>query len=147
MLPPDAVSSSENIGPVRGEELKPLKRSEMLEEESDRVSLLDVGRFLLSSFSISGSIVSMLRCSHPFFTFRLARARRSWRARVIYENVNLNRRVSRREIDLGYLGPLENFASDIASLFGMVHLVGVLCGRYRRTGKGGALVRATHSGE
>ena len=55
----------------------------MLEEESDMVSMLEEGLLRLSSSLRRGSIVSMLRFSHPFFIFTFARARLLCSARVI----------------------------------------------------------------
>jgi len=85
-LPPER-RSSENIGPVRGEEPKPLlecRRLDVVDAVSDMVSTLLAGLFFLIRSSTCGSIASRLMFSQPFLILTLASARRSWRARVIW---------------------------------------------------------------
>lgn len=71
-LDPDLGRSSENRGPVKGEEARPAGlyiRSDKMEEVSERASLLElVGRFRFSSNSnsILGSIDSRGRFPQPF---------------------------------------------------------------------------------
>ena len=76
------------MGAVRGEEASPLlldcSRLEVVDAVSEMVSLLDAGRFLCNLSSTCASMASRLMSSQPFWIFTLARARRSWRARVIY---------------------------------------------------------------
>jgi hypothetical protein len=53
-------------------------RLEVVEAESDMVSLLDAGLFLLfKRSSTCGSMASKLRFCHPFWILIFARARRS----------------------------------------------------------------------
>jgi hypothetical protein len=74
------------MGAVKGDESTPpigKNRSDTLDEVSDRVSLLEPGRFRFSSSSIFGSMLLRSRFSHPCATLMLARARRFCRARAI----------------------------------------------------------------
>lgn len=83
-LPPDRGKSSEKSGSVIGEEARPFRRLEVVEAESEMVSLLlDAGLFLLIRSSIRGSMASRLRSCHPFCILTLASARRSCNVRVI----------------------------------------------------------------
>jgi hypothetical protein len=57
------------MGSVRGEDANPAlewNRLEVVEAESDMVSLLDAGLFLLSLSSTCGSMISKLRFCQPF---------------------------------------------------------------------------------
>lgn len=85
-LPPER-SSSENIGPVSGEELKPLlecKRLDVVDAVSEIVSTLLAVLFFFMRSSTWGSIASRLKFSQPFCLLTLASARRSCKARVIW---------------------------------------------------------------
>jgi len=97
-LPPER-NSSENIGPVSGEELKPLlecKRLDVIDAVSEIVSILLAVLFFFMRSSTWGSMASRLMFSHPFCLFTLASARRSCKARVIWSNnVNNATRVRR----------------------------------------------------
>jgi hypothetical protein len=93
-LLPERISS-ENIGPVSGEELKPLlecKRLDVVDAVSEIVSTLLAVLFFFMRSSTWGSMASRLMFSQPFCLLTLARARRSCRARVIWSknvsNVN-----------------------------------------------------------
>jgi hypothetical protein len=57
------------MGSVSGEDAKPAlewNRLEVVEAESDMVSLLEAGLFLLSRSSTCGSMMSKLRFCQPF---------------------------------------------------------------------------------
>jgi hypothetical protein len=87
-LPPER-SSSENIGPVSGEELKPLlecKRLDVVDAVSEIVSTLLAVLFFFMRSSTWGSMASRLMFSQPFCLLTLASARRSCKARVIWPN-------------------------------------------------------------
>jgi hypothetical protein len=92
-LLPERGRSSENMGPVRGDESRAAagkSESPALEEVSERPALLEeVGRFRLSSCSIWGSRDWRGRLPQPFWTLTLARARRFWRALVIFWAVSI----------------------------------------------------------
>jgi hypothetical protein len=85
-LPPERISS-ENIGAVRGEELKPLlecRRLDVVDAVSEIVSTLLAVLFFFMRSSTWGSMASRLMFSQPFCLLTLASARRSCRARVIW---------------------------------------------------------------
>lgn len=81
LLPLDTIRS-ENIAAAFNGELNKVLRFEhgnsdaTLEEESDNISPLEVGRRLLSSSSILGSIVSRVRSSQPLSVLNCASASR-----------------------------------------------------------------------
>lgn len=83
----DRRMSSENMGAASGDESRTpgwKKRSETL-EASDIVSLLEPGRLRLSSTSMTGSMASRLRLSHPFLILILASASLFCSVLVIYK--------------------------------------------------------------
>lgn len=82
------ISSSEKRGAVSGEEARlDCTLLDVVDAVSEIVSLDDAGRFLLMRCSSCGSMVSMLMFSQPFWILTLASASRSWRARVICEEM------------------------------------------------------------
>ena len=88
------------------------------------VSLLEPGRFRLSSTSTRGSRWSSERSCHPCLIFTLARASRFCSVRVTYKDVISTQcpRGPTRESYLGDLGPPQHPTRDLC---GLITAVGV----------------------
>ncbi len=119
-LPLLGLTWSENIaGPLRGELMRFLefeyRNSEAaLEDESEKTSPLDVGLLLFSSSSTFGSMLSMLRSSHPRAVLNCARASRALSFRPIYKPwLVLYCDLDRYEVEEVYLANFSPFQHSI----------------------------------